>query len=89
MKSRQAEPETCVVAWNNEEKLPFSHSDVNHPATLRAGVTVQHLILHSCPQERTGGRAGAERLRCRGGEEGRKQRRDTEVLTGREGPSCF
>lgn len=49
MKSRQEEPETCAVARNNEEKLPFSHSDVNHPATLGAGATVQHLILHSCP----------------------------------------
>lgn len=49
MKRRQEEPKTCAVAWNNEEKLPFSHSDVNHPVTLRAGATVQHLIPHSCP----------------------------------------
>jgi hypothetical protein len=57
MKSRQEEPETYAVAWNNEEKLLFSHSDVNHSATLGAGATVQHLILHSCyHQERIGGR---------------------------------
>lgn len=55
MKSRQEEPETYAAAWNNEEKLPFSHSDVNHPATLGAGATVQRLILHSCPQKRIGG----------------------------------
>lgn len=53
MKSRQEEPETCVV-WNNEETLPFSLSDVNHPSILGAGATVQHLILHSCPRERIG-----------------------------------
>lgn len=54
MKSRQEEPETCAIAWNNEEKLPFSHSDVNHPATLGVGATIQHLIPHSCPRERIG-----------------------------------
>lgn len=51
MKSCQEQPETCAVVWNNEEKLPFSHSDVNQPATLGAGALVQHLVLHSCPRK--------------------------------------
>ena len=37
--------------WNNEEKLPFSHSDINQPATHGAGALVQHLVLHSCPRK--------------------------------------
>lgn len=51
MKSCQEQPETCAVVWNNEEKLPFFHSDVNQPATLGAGALVQHLVLHSCPRK--------------------------------------
>lgn len=66
MKSCQEQPETCAVVWNNEEKLPFSHSDVNQPETLGAGALVQHLVLHSCPRK---GLEGGEQV-C-----GRKERR--------------